>query len=275
MDAVNNTLSERIWQRMLRPIVSLLIKNGLSYRRFCILCKDLFVDVAASEYGKSGRPTNITRISMLTGIDRKDVKRVRDLQKENTNDTQIQNVSNLRSSALGRLLSGWFQDPDFMHNGEPKALDPHIEFAELCRRYGGDLTRTAILAELSRVNAVSSQKNGRIVANSRYYMPDRADSKAVERSCDVYHDIGNTLVHNLYHPKQASSHFEGRVSNTQIPSCAVDDFKQFVEQRGQAFLEEIDACLTSYEHMESADDDNIRVGLGLYWIEEEKNNETR
>ena len=51
---------------------------GSSHREFAELSKRLIVDVASSDFGIRGRPTNISRVAVMTGLTRKEVKRIRD-----------------------------------------------------------------------------------------------------------------------------------------------------------------------------------------------------
>lgn len=266
MDSLKNSVPTPVWRKLLRPLVSLFIKNNIHHRQLNLWLKEIYVDVAADEYGKGGRPTNVTRIAMLTGLDRKEVKRIRDAQQSESVDALLSGRAT--SGVLGRVLSGWYQDEEFSDRGKPRALNTTAEFAGLCKRYGGDVTHTAILTELLRVGSVATLPDGDVVATSRYYMPDRADPEAIARSGDVYHDIGQTLVHNLYRNANQPSRFEGRATNPQVPEHLVDDFRQFVEQRGQSFLEDIDARLSDYEHSSTSNHDTVRVGLGVYWIED-------
>ena len=62
----------------LRPIARILLRAGVSYREFSEISKQAFVDVATSDFGIRGRPTNISRVAVMTGLTRKEVKRVRE-----------------------------------------------------------------------------------------------------------------------------------------------------------------------------------------------------
>ncbi|MFK8028791.1 MAG: DUF6502 family protein [Gammaproteobacteria bacterium] len=262
MSSKFDKLLDTLIKRLMRSLVSLFIKNNVQFRRLCNLIKEVYVEVAAEEYGKGARPTNTTRIALLTGIDRKEVKRIRD---SSSADSKVEPKN--QSGALGRVLSGWYQDENFSLNGTPSALQVDGAFAALCKKYGGDITQTAILKELLRVNAVRRLEDESVVAVSRYYMPEKADNEAVTRSLDVFHDVGSTLAYNLYRPDSAPSRFEGRASNASIPQSRVKLFNEFVEQKGQQFLEEIDQKLTEYEEPDLANEDKVRLGIGLYLIE--------
>ena len=64
---------------LLRPIASLLLKCGMTWREFAEVSKGVFVAVASEDFGLNGRPTNVSRVSILTGVSRKEVARVRGL----------------------------------------------------------------------------------------------------------------------------------------------------------------------------------------------------
>ncbi len=267
MESAAHTHFEQLLKRLLRPLVSILIKNSLQYRRFCELLKDVYVDVALSEFGKRGRPTNTTRIALLTGLDRKEVKRIRQ-QKIEASEEFIPT----QTGALARVLTAWHQDPAFSQAGTPQPLEIDDGFATLCKQYGGDITRTAILKELHRVKAIRSLQNGDVVAQTRYYMPEQTDTEAVVRALDVYRDIGQTIVSNLYRSQEEVSRFEGRASNPSIPVAHVGEFREFIEQEGQQFLERVDQQLSHYEQHNNADQATVRLGMGLYWIESDVEN---
>ena len=249
--------------RALRPLVSLMIRNGMTHKRFSEILKVVYVNVAASEYGKSGRPTNITRISLLTGLDRKQIKQLRELPESRLVDNEPQ-----QSNVLGRILSAWYQDDEFSLSGTPKILAVDDAFIKLCKRYGGDKTHTSILNELLNAKAIERTGSNSVVAITRYYMPHQADVVALERSLDVYCDFGVTVLHNLYRSPDQLSRFEGRATNVCIPIDKLDEMRAYVETEGQRCLEEADLKFSNAEKNNSDSSETVRVGLGLYWIED-------
>ena len=62
-------------KKLLRPLVNLLISYGVTYPVFNELVKELFVDVAETDFKLLGKQQTDSRINFLTGIHRKDVKR--------------------------------------------------------------------------------------------------------------------------------------------------------------------------------------------------------
>ena len=64
---------------LLRPVVRMLLRSGITWKDFAELSKGVFVEVAREDYGLRGRPTNSSRVALLTGLSRREVARVRDL----------------------------------------------------------------------------------------------------------------------------------------------------------------------------------------------------
>ena len=63
--------------RLLRPLIRILLRNGVSYGTFSDLVKWVYVDVASKEFGINGRKQTTSRVSVITGLSRKEVMRVR------------------------------------------------------------------------------------------------------------------------------------------------------------------------------------------------------
>ena len=92
--------------RMLKPIVRILLRHGISHAEFAELAKLAYVDVSEHEFGVEGRKQSVSRICVLTGLHRKDVNRIR--EKLSADDVEIEQLG--RSA---RVISGWRADAEF------------------------------------------------------------------------------------------------------------------------------------------------------------------
>lgn len=251
---------------MLRPIVRLLLKNGVMWQEFAELSKSVYVEVASREYGINGRQTNASRVSILTGLSRREVKRQRDLLEGEAEPAPS------KTSNATRLLSGWFQDPDFLgEDGAPRVLarvGREGSFAALHDRYGGDIPAVAMLKELLKVGAVEESRGGLRVV-SRYYMPAPMDPETVDRAGSVINDLGETVTWNLARPEGSASRFEGRATEPRVAVSQVPEFRAFLEMHGQAFLETVDRWLHEHRAADDAEGRTTRLGVGAYMIENE------
>src|ERR1700761_7483672 len=68
--------------RMLRPLARLMIRGGITVPALNEMLRVLFVDVAANEILTDARARSDSRISLVTGIHRKEIRRLRALPAE-------------------------------------------------------------------------------------------------------------------------------------------------------------------------------------------------
>src|SRR4030095_9904592 len=69
-------------RRLLRPLVRLLIARGIPFPVAAGVLRQPFVAVAGNEVPVPGKAQTDSRITLLTGVHRKDVKRLRSLRQD-------------------------------------------------------------------------------------------------------------------------------------------------------------------------------------------------
>lgn len=256
-------------RHLLVPVVRLLLRSGVTWAEFAELSKELFVDVARHDHGIQGRPTNNSRVAMITGLSRREVTRVRDVLVGEVPAPEP------AASRVAQVLSGWHVDPEFLDAaGQPLVLPANgaTRSAEaLLKRYAGDLPHGAFLKELQQLGVV--EKTGdefRVLA--RDYLRSAADPDIVRQLGVALHDHATTLTHNVNGERTEPARFEAMATTPRLAPRYVRAFADFAAQRGQAFLEEIDAWLVRHElkanTTDAADAGGIRMGLGVYLIQE-------
>jgi hypothetical protein len=261
-------------RQLLCPLASLLLKCGMTWREFAEIAKTVFVQVASREYGIRGRPTNVSRVAILTGIGRREVGKIRHALAAEAAVA----VPNQTTDAT-RLLSGWHQDADFAAaGGRPRPLAPAgagASFEELARRYAPDVPPSAMLKELKRVGAVTEFADGRLQAARRYYQPTVLDAQWILNAGSVFADLGSNINHNLGAPRGDGSWFLGRATDDGVDPRAVPAFQAFLEEEGQRFLERVDDWLA--RHRAGTGDEAgrrqaaTRLGVGLFMIKSDGN----
>jgi len=250
----------------------MLLRCGMTWKELSDLSKSVFVQVATDEFGIKGRPTNVSRVSILTGIGRKEVKRQRDLLKSGQPPVKG------KTTDATRVLSGWYQDPKFLDDqGRPRELDESgvgVSFESLCTRYGGDIAMQTMLKELIKTNAVKRQVCGKLRVQSRYYQPAATDDENLVFAADRIHDVAATMNNNVFVGDSGTPRFGGFAANDSIPTAVIPEFRAFLDKRGQEFLEEIDDWLTQHAVPDSQlNTDTARVGIGLFATEEQTSKE--
>ena len=92
---------------LLRPLVRLLLSHGISFPAFCDLVKSTYVKVSEAEFKLDAKPQTDSRISLLTGIHRREVNRLR-----NEAVTEVDLPQRASMSAL--LLTVWSGHPEYL-----------------------------------------------------------------------------------------------------------------------------------------------------------------
>ena len=253
---------------MLRPIVRVLLRGGIPFREFSELAKFTYVEIATTEYGRRNRPTNVSRTAILTGLNRRDVARIRSAEPRATLDA-------IYMSHGSRILSGWHLDADFLAaDGQPARLPLEggvPSFQALARRYAPDLPHIALYKELSAAGAVELGDDGQLQALMRGYIPKSFDPNQIRLWGSILHDMASTLAYNVTRAPTAAARFERRAIHARVRRSAVPEFRDFLESEGQRFLERVDGWLAAHAADDVQGSDpaaTARLGAGAYLIEE-------
>ena len=259
----------RSCRHLMRPVVRFLLRRGVAWSEFSDLSKEIYVDVARQEYGIDGRPTNNSRVAMLTGLSRREVSRVRDSL---VGDAPEEDRPGNR---IAQILTGWHVDPQFTDaDGRPRdlpATGPSASLSSLLKRYAGDLPHGAIRKELLHRGLIQELDNGCVRVIKRDVVYANPDPEIVRQLGVALHDHAATLEHNLDDDRESPARFEGIADNVFVRASATKEFGIFVEGRGLDFLKEIDAWLANHEIADPADTATrkIRLGVGVYLIHDE------
>jgi hypothetical protein len=254
----------------MRPLVKMLLRHGVAFGEFAEVLKAVYVDVASREFALPGRKISGSRIAILTGLTRKDVRRIVDLLARPDGGATRETMSNLNRAT--RVLSGWHQDPDFTGPyGIPVELpfDGELSFSSLVRRYSGDMPARAMLEELIRVHAVEQVENGQYRVLSRNYIAAPLEPVHAQYIGDVLHDLAATIEHNFNPARTSPPRFERWVATDKLRASAIAEFRALVKEHGQRFLEKLDNWLSMNETTGESNAANaIRTRIGVYMYEE-------
>lgn len=257
------------YRRLLKPLVRILLRSGVSWREFSESAKRVFVEVAREDYGIKGRPTNLTRVALMTGLSRREVGVIRRELEARTP------VPVNPGSRISRVLTGWHRDPDFLDKkGRPLELTPDGEipsFRALLKRYAGDIPASAITKEMKSVKVMEQAPSGKLKVSSRHYVRSRLEPDIVRQTGVALHDHAHTLAHNLDSDSKSVQRFERIASNDYMPASAGPKLAELVEKHGQGLLEQIDKWLSDNEARSDESDasggDTYRMGVGVYLFE--------
>jgi hypothetical protein len=257
--------------RLLRPLVRVLLRHAVPYAAFDALAKRVYVETALKDFAIPGKKASISRASILTGLTRKDVKRLVDDPADA--DPEISE----RYNRAARVLTGWIRDPDFhAADGRPRALadEGELGFGALVRRHSGDMPTRAVLDELLRVGAVRQRDDGLYEPVARAYVPQQGTLDKLNILGSDVADLIDTIDHNLQHGG-SDPRFQRKVMYHSIDVAALPAFRRLGAAQAQALLEKLDGWLAAHDTdpadppADAVSAPRARVGLGIYYFEEQ------
>jgi hypothetical protein len=258
----------RAIQTLLKPLVRILLRNGISYGTFADLAKLVYVDVASREFAISGRKQTVSRVAVLTGLTRKEVQRLREVRRPHERETAE------RYNRAARVIAGWRREQEFLDpEGRPAPLPVSGEtgsLASLVRRFSGDMPARAVLDELERVGAVRRLDDGRVELVTRAYIPRTGETDKLHiLGTDVSYLI-STIDHNVRFDR-AEPRFQRKVAYDNLPDQALPPFRKLSAKNAQALLEHLDEWLSRHDRDTQpavAGTGRNRAGIGIYYFEE-------
>jgi hypothetical protein len=268
MGSASNSQVLSATRQWLKPLIHVLIRCGVTWKDFAALAKTTYVEVATRQFGKRGRPTNVSRTAVLTGLARREVRK----QRERLATAPEGWTPYVSKASL--VLAAWHTDPEFMGvDGKPVLLPIEgdgASFATLVRRCGAsDVRPSTLLKELRNAGALRVTPDGELEALQRAYIPHKMDELLIRLWATVISDIANTYVHNLTRSPSTPGRFERSAINSSIRASALPEFRQFLNREGQAFLERVDDWLVKHEASPGQDEEGVRLGAGVYHVQDQ------
>ena len=255
-------------RRVMRPLVRLMLRKGVTYTLFADLLKEVFVDVAAREFRLDDTPPSDSRISLLTGVHRKDVRRLR-------SEGGMAHEALPANITLGaQLVNAWTSSPPFCSApGQALAL-PRLasvggdcSFDALVATVSTDIRGRVVLDEWLRLGIVRLDEQDCVYLEAQAFVPQKGfDEKAAYFGHNL-HDHACAAVHNL--SGEGLPFFERSTHYDALSPASVEQLRDVVAKDGmQALL----AFSRLAADLESVDEPGIeqrqRITVGLYFYTE-------
>jgi hypothetical protein len=244
--------------RILRPLVRVLLRNGVACDAVTEVVRRTFVHVAHDEFGLDGKPPTQARVSVLTGLHRKEVSRL--LRERGVTVPAPEERRNRAASVLG----AWLRDPDFhAADGTPRPLPLSGErsFTELCKRHSGDMKPRSIAEELLAAGALE-EVSGQLRMTARGYVPAKDPAEIIRILGTDTAELLESIDHNLQ-AAPGARRYQSKVKYDNVPAGCADDFLRYSAERTQALLEDLDRWLSERDRGTHPADEERRMSLGL------------
>jgi hypothetical protein len=252
----------------LRPLVQRMLASGVPFGLLEARLRELVVQVAEQEFTLDGRRQTDSRIALISGINRKEVRRIRSRRPE---PSRLPSFG--RNQAAG-LISRWRADPRATDRaGRPKPIPYKAargpSFVKLAEQVTVDLPARAILDELVRTGAAELRDDDWVVPKSDAYVPKLGRAEKLGMLAEDPADLVETMLRNIFE-EVSEPLLQRRVSYDNIGAEGVGTLRRQVRSAAEGFLRRVDRLLANYDrdrNPKAPGGERHVAGLGVYYFE--------
>lgn len=253
-------------RKLLRPLVRLMLAFQITYPFVINLLKAIYVEVAEEEFKVGNKRPSDSRVNLLTGVHRKDVKRLRSEPEEHSK--MPKNIS------IGaQLISVWLGSEQFSDaNGRPLPLplrtaanaSNSVNFDDLvelvCKQ---DIRPRVILDEWLNIGVATLDPENRVVLNTGAFTPKRGfDEKAFFFGKNIHDHLSASTNNLLGHQP---SYFDRSVYYDNLTLESVQQLNELANELGMHALTALNkSALALQKKDQSKSERDYRMNFGVF-----------
>jgi len=262
-------------RQVLHPLVRLMLANGVTYPFLIELLKSVFVAVAEREFRIGDKPQTDSRISLLTGVHRKDVRRLRQIARGPAETTPA-------TISLGaQLVAVWTGSPQYLDpDGHPLPLARlasvagELSFESLVASVSKDIRSRAVLDEWLRLGVVRLDDEDRVVLNTEAFVPQKGFDEKMFYFGHNLHDHIAAAAHNVM--GQGAPYLERSVHYDGLDGRSMFDLAELAERAGmQAALTVNRKAMELEKRDVTSTEPKQRITFGIYFYSEPADSEIK
>jgi hypothetical protein len=253
----------------LRPLVRRLLAAGVPFGLLEARLRALFVEIAeGAEFALPDRPQTDSRIALLTGINRKEVRRLR------AADETVSGPSSFSRNLATSLVSRWMSDPRATDRaGRPIPIPYRAargpSFVKLAAATTADVAPRALLDGLVGAGAAEIRDRGMVALRTDAYVPRRGKSEGLAMLADDPPELIDTILHNVL-GEGDDLRLQRKVSYDNLGSDALRTVRAELRREGERFIRRVNRLLARHDrdrNPKAAGGERRYAGLGLYYFE--------
>jgi hypothetical protein len=249
-------------RRVLRPLARLMVARGVTYPMLTELLKEVFIEAAAEDFSLSRRELTDSRISLLTGVHRKDVRRLR-----GATGTEARKAPGISMGA--QVVALWLGSPQFLDSGgEPLPLWRNASsgtpsFEELAACVSTDIRSRPMLDELLRLGMVRIDEEDRVVLEAHAFVPEQGLDEKLFYFHHNLHDHAAAAVDNVI--GDAPPWLERSVHYDDLPADALPQLRALAEKTGMQAIYAVNRKALAASKTRPAPTERQRMTFGVYF----------
>jgi hypothetical protein len=264
--SISKTL-EYAFAQILRPIIRLALSHGVTYPALAEILKFTCVDVAQRDFKIHDESPSDSRINLLTGIHRKEIKRLREMSVSEATD--ISETVSLGAQIIGIWLS---RQPYSDAMGSPKPL-PRLasvggeaSFETLVTIANKDIRSRVILDEWLRLGVATINDQDEVILNAHAFIPSQGFEEKSFYFTKNIHDHAAAAAENL--SGQQPAWLERSVYYDALSAKSVDELHRIAQQTGMDTLQILNRKAIELESCDTQDPQKHRFTCGIYFYSE-------
>ncbi len=225
---------------MIRPIIRFCFKRSLNLQDLIESAKLVFLEVAEEELKSQDQKINLSRLSALTGVHRKDAFRIYK-QGETKDET---------GGITSRVIGLWREHPKYIgKNKRPRVLSykgEESELAELLRMISSDIKSGAVVFALEQVDAVEKTPSGlKLKANA--YVPKNNPSEAIRLVSNDANDLFEAIAANIDCTDDALPNYHAKSIYDNVAKEDVPALRNWLLKHCSAFQTKVEKHLAKHD----------------------------
>ena len=262
--------AERAFKALFKRLARVSIEAGLTASVAHKLMKEALVETAEADFTLDGKRLTDSRISVLTGVHRKDIRSLRDEAKAQDRAAAVS-----KPGILSTVIGRWLADPKLTDtDGTPRALPRQAEngpsFDSLVEQITSDVRPRTLLDELVRKGAVRVDAETDLITLTDSVLIGGASLE--DGLYFLERNVGDhiaAVAENMFAKPGTAPLVERAVFYNNLTPEAVDTLQLMSREKGVSLLEDINK--TALELQNEGRDDlaaHERFRFGVYFYRE-------
>lgn len=251
-------------RHLLRPLVKLLLTHSVTYPFLSDLLKSVYVEVATEEFRLQGKPQTDSRVSLLSGVHRKDVKQLRP-------DRNLEQTIPASASLSAKLVKVWSSDPKRLdetgrHRPLPRLMSGGggASFEGLVNSVSKDIRSRVILDEWLRTGFARIDEEGRVCLNTESdFKAGDLDEKAYFLGQNIHDHL---CAASLSLEGDQPLPLDGSVQSNRLTAESIAELDALSRKLGMELLDAVHKRVNELEAQDAVKPDaRQRMNLGIYF----------
>lgn len=255
-------------RKVLRPLVRLMVSHGITLPYLIEMLKSLLVEVADKDFRIGDKLVTDSRISLLSGVHRKDVNRLR------REESELQEKTPATVSLGAQLVAQWLSNTLYADaDSKPKRLPRYVSeggavsFEALVSGINSDIRSRVVLDEWLRLGVVHLDEDRLVCLNTQAFVPTKGfDEKAFYFGHNL-HDHAAAATHNLL--GNTPPFLDRSVHYMNLDKATIDSLQAQSETLGMQALLAVNKTAIDGDALANTNEtDKYRMTFGIYFYSE-------